>query len=176
MTVTRTNPFIASIKERYRLNKMGSTKETWHFVLDLAGSGVHYRPGDSIGIFPENDLKKVEDILASIRCAPDTMVHDTRSGNTFSLKDSLLKKCNISSFSHKLVLLLSEKVQNSKKRSYKHFLGKTKGSCFLRWQRSMMYASYYGSILLYIFLLKNLSRRCNPCSLGFILLLLHSLT
>ena len=61
----RTNPFIAKLVSRERLNKTGSTKETWNVVVDLAGSGLVYRPGDSFGIFPQNDPKLVDAILTS---------------------------------------------------------------------------------------------------------------
>ena len=37
------------------LNGRGSNKETRHLELSLEGSGLTFEPGDSLGIYPEND-------------------------------------------------------------------------------------------------------------------------
>jgi len=44
---TKDRPFPARISENRLLNKPGSAKETRHFVIDLRGSGLHYKAGDS---------------------------------------------------------------------------------------------------------------------------------
>ncbi len=54
---------------RTRLNKHGSTKETWHIDLDLADAGIDYTVGDSLGIFPNNDPALVDAVIASARRA-----------------------------------------------------------------------------------------------------------
>lgn len=60
---SKDNPFPAKITENRMLNKPGSAKETRHFVVDLAGSGLHYKAGDSLGVFPRNRGSEVEEIL-----------------------------------------------------------------------------------------------------------------
>jgi len=47
-------PFPALMTENRLLTKPGSAKETRHLVVDLAGSGLHYKAGDSLGVFPSN--------------------------------------------------------------------------------------------------------------------------
>jgi len=61
---SRTHPFEAEIIERINLNSSRSTTETWHLELSLAGSGIAYEPGDSLGFLPRNDPKLVDEVLA----------------------------------------------------------------------------------------------------------------
>jgi sulfite reductase (NADPH) flavoprotein alpha-component len=83
------------MRERYLLNKPGSTKETYHIVLDTSGMNIPFKVGDSIGIFPDNDEELVDQIIKALGCKPNVTVLD-RAQNAFSLRDYLLKKANIS--------------------------------------------------------------------------------
>ncbi len=47
------NAFAARILERRRLNS--SDPAAWHLQLDIAGSGMAYRAGDTLHVVPEND-------------------------------------------------------------------------------------------------------------------------
>lgn len=47
------NAFAARILERRRLNS--SDPAAWHLQLDIAGSGMAYRAGDTLHLVPEND-------------------------------------------------------------------------------------------------------------------------
>ena len=58
-----TNPYIANLSEKLVLNGTGSQKETWHFEIDLTGSGVRYEVGDALGVVPKNDIALVDDFL-----------------------------------------------------------------------------------------------------------------
>jgi sulfite reductase (NADPH) flavoprotein alpha-component len=60
---SKDQPFLAKIVENRALNKPGSAKETRHVVIDLAGSGLNYKAGDSLGVFPTNRASEVEEIL-----------------------------------------------------------------------------------------------------------------
>jgi sulfite reductase (NADPH) flavoprotein alpha-component len=57
------NPFPSTLKRRVLLNKEGSNKETLHLELCLAGSGLEYRPGDSLAIIPANSPQAVGQVL-----------------------------------------------------------------------------------------------------------------
>src|SRR5688572_261380 len=57
------HPFMAKVTENRLLNKAGSAKETRHFIVDTTGSGMHYKAGDSLGIFPSNRPSDVQEIL-----------------------------------------------------------------------------------------------------------------
>src|SRR3954467_2529266 len=60
---SKDRPFPAKLTENRLLNKPGSAKETRHFVVDLRGSGLHYKAGDSLGIFPSKRREEVDEIL-----------------------------------------------------------------------------------------------------------------
>jgi sulfite reductase (NADPH) flavoprotein alpha-component len=72
---SRTRPFEAEITERIRLSGSRSSSETWHLELSLAGSGLTYEPGDSLGFVPRNDPALVDAVLAASGLAGDTTLH-----------------------------------------------------------------------------------------------------
>ena len=57
------HPFPAKLKENRLLNKPGSHKETRHLVIDISGSDLHYKVGDSLGVFPTNRPSEVDEII-----------------------------------------------------------------------------------------------------------------
>ncbi|MCB1213251.1 MAG: sulfite reductase [Chlamydiia bacterium] len=64
MAHNRSNPFFSRILDRRRLNASSSDKVTMHLTLDLAGSGITYRPGDSVAVVPVNSPELVERTLS----------------------------------------------------------------------------------------------------------------
>ena len=67
----REAPVAARFLGRRRLNGDGSAKDTWHIDLDLDGTGIDYRVGDSLGIVPANDVGLVDQIIAMLGVARD---------------------------------------------------------------------------------------------------------
>jgi len=63
---SRDNPVCATFLSRKLLNKPGSQKETWHIEIDLAGTEIDYAVGDSLGIFPGNDLALVDAVISAL--------------------------------------------------------------------------------------------------------------
>ena len=55
------------------LTRLGSTKDARHVVIDLAESGLTYKPGDSIGLAAPNDPDLVEATLAALDANGDEM-------------------------------------------------------------------------------------------------------
>jgi sulfite reductase (NADPH) flavoprotein alpha-component len=68
---SKANPFPAEITESINLNGSRSTKQTIHLELSLAGSGLSFAPGDSLGIAPQNDPEIVESVLRAARLDGD---------------------------------------------------------------------------------------------------------
>ena len=64
---SRKNPFLAELTRHDRLTGPGSLKDTRHFVLNLAGSGLTYTPGDSLGAFGRNSPELVEEVIGVAR-------------------------------------------------------------------------------------------------------------
>ncbi|WP_129794370.1 assimilatory sulfite reductase (NADPH) flavoprotein subunit [Sphingosinicella sp. CPCC 101087] len=65
------NPFQATIIDNIPIVGRGSSKETRHIEIDLAGSGLSHEPGDSLGIAAANDPQLVERILEAVGLAAD---------------------------------------------------------------------------------------------------------
>jgi len=62
---SRARPFEAEVTERVRLSGSRSSSDTWHVELSLAGAGIEYEPGDSLGLVPVNDPRLADAILAT---------------------------------------------------------------------------------------------------------------
>lgn len=74
VTYNRKNPFQATVLENIQLNGRGSAKQTYHIELSLEGSGLHYQPGDTLGVWVENHASLVEGLLAFKKFNPDTLL------------------------------------------------------------------------------------------------------
>jgi sulfite reductase (NADPH) flavoprotein alpha-component len=85
---SRTNPFKAEVLENINLNGRGSNKETHHLELSLTGSGLTYKPGDSLGIYPENDPVLVEQLLDVLPWGPEEKVTVNKQGETLTLLEA----------------------------------------------------------------------------------------
>jgi sulfite reductase (NADPH) flavoprotein alpha-component len=68
------NPFPATIIDNLVLTGRGSSKETRHAELSLAGSGIAFQPGDALGILPRNDPQLIETLLGQLSLSADTSV------------------------------------------------------------------------------------------------------
>jgi sulfite reductase (NADPH) flavoprotein alpha-component len=68
---SRDNPATAAFLSRVRLNKGNSEKETWHLDFDLSECGLDYVPGDSFGLYPTNDSKLVDAVIAALHVTPE---------------------------------------------------------------------------------------------------------
>lgn len=88
-TYSRTNPFRAEVLDNLNLNGRGSNKETRHLELSLEGSGISFEPGDSLGIYPENDPELVNLLLQELNWNPDESVTINKQGEILSVKDAL---------------------------------------------------------------------------------------
>jgi len=60
---TKDNPLPAKLLENRVLNKDGSGKDTRHLVVDIAGSGLTYAVGDSLGVYASNRPQIVDELI-----------------------------------------------------------------------------------------------------------------
>jgi sulfite reductase (NADPH) flavoprotein alpha-component len=60
----------------HRLTGDGSAKDVRHVVLDLAGSGLSYEPGDSLSVAAPNDPALVEAVLGALGAAGDAALRE----------------------------------------------------------------------------------------------------
>jgi sulfite reductase (NADPH) flavoprotein alpha-component len=71
---SKDQPFPATLTENRLLNQPGSAKETRHFVVDLGMSGLSYKAGDSLGVYPSNRPEEVAELLARLGATGDEPV------------------------------------------------------------------------------------------------------
>lgn len=81
------NPFAATITDNLVLTGRGSSKETRHIELSLAGSGLSFEPGDALGVMPRNDPAHVRDLLDALGIDPAEAV--TVKGETLQLAEAM---------------------------------------------------------------------------------------
>jgi len=68
---TAENPIEAEVATLVNLNGTGSTRETWHVEFAVDDPAFVYKPGDAIGLYPENDPALAEDMLKAVGLAGD---------------------------------------------------------------------------------------------------------
>src|SRR4051794_5234737 len=97
------------------LNKPGSAKETRHFVVDITGSGMQYKSGDSLGVFPTNRESEVREVLERLGATGDEPVSPAtlRLSAPIPLREALTSKLALSKPSRKAVELLAARATDA---------------------------------------------------------------
>lgn len=115
--------YSAGILSRKLLNKPGSIKQTYQIILDIKESGLKFIPGDCLGVMPENDPSIVslcikhmhaednDQIIApnkneTIKDSEAKSLSEDNNSNTYTLKEYLTKKVNITKVKSPLLKLL----------------------------------------------------------------------
>lgn len=108
---TKDNPFPSRITENRVLNNPGSAKETRHFVVNLTGSNLSYKAGDSLGIFSTNRESDVEELLKLLNATGEELVSPAmlRLEEPISLREALSSRLALAKPTAKLIKLLAEK-------------------------------------------------------------------
>lgn len=78
---SRSHPFRAEVLENVNLNGRGSARETRHLELSLEGSGLVYEPGDSLGVYPHNHPRLVDEIIAEMGWDAQENVNTGKNGS-----------------------------------------------------------------------------------------------
>lgn len=109
---SKSNPFMATIKEKVRINGKDSDKEVYHLVLSLYDSGLEYQPGDSVGIFTKNPDQLVELILQQAQFDPEKSI--TIDEKELSIRDALTHHLEITVLTFDLLSRYQALSQDSK--------------------------------------------------------------
>lgn len=83
----RKNPFPAKMVVNRLLTDASSSKETRHYEISIAGSGLAYEAGDALCVVPTNCPELVADIIKAIGCTGDE--DEPVNGELMSLKAAL---------------------------------------------------------------------------------------
>jgi len=92
------NPFLSEVYDNVILNGEGSVKETIHVELSLAGSGLHYEPGDALAVLPTNCPSMIKDVLNAAKLAGTEEVEVKGLGKKL-LADALREDYDITALS-----------------------------------------------------------------------------
>ena len=109
---SKDHPFPARLTENQLLNKPGSHKETRHMAVDIAGSDLQYKVGDSLGVFPTNRKNEVDEILMRLGASGDEAVSPAmlKLAAPIPLRDALTSRLALAKPTRKIVETLAAKV------------------------------------------------------------------
>jgi sulfite reductase (NADPH) flavoprotein alpha-component len=113
---TKDNPLAAKLLENRVLNKDGSSKDTRHLVIDIAGSGLTYKVGDSLGIFPSNRPQLVEEVIELLGATGNEPVLPARLTAAISLRDALTTKVSLSGPTRKILETIAARTTDPKEK------------------------------------------------------------
>jgi sulfite reductase (NADPH) flavoprotein alpha-component len=113
---SRKNPFLAELVRHDRLTKDGSAKDTRHFVLSLAGSGLTYTPGDSLGVFGRHSPELVEEVIGLLGFNGGDEVNDPK-GQPTTFRQALLRDYTCNRANRKMMVALAERIPQGEQRN-----------------------------------------------------------
>ena len=108
-TYSKENPFPALVTENRLLNKPGSAKDTRHFVISIAGSGLSYKAGDSLGVFPSNSPAIVAELLSVLGASGSEPVMLPKATAPIAFAEALASKVALAGPTRKIVETLAAK-------------------------------------------------------------------
>ena len=74
VAATRETPSAAELLGNQRLTTRDSARDIRHLELSLQGSGLHYEPGDALGVWPRNSPVLVEAVLDTLGLDGDGVI------------------------------------------------------------------------------------------------------
>jgi sulfite reductase (NADPH) flavoprotein alpha-component len=122
----RDAPVPARLVSSAPLTGANAEKETRHVVFDLAGTGLRYAPGDSLGVWPQNNPDEVELLIAILRAKGSEAV-TLASGAVVSAREALSRECDLRMPSTELYALLAAEAGDDVDRSRLAALAKDDG-------------------------------------------------
>ncbi|HZL11925.1 MAG TPA: flavodoxin domain-containing protein [Prolixibacteraceae bacterium] len=101
----------AIVKEKLRLNE-GSPTETYHIALAVEDSDFRYLPGDTVGIFPENQDELADQILRQLNVSPEKVI--SFENKSIPFRKLLTTQFELTAISKKLLENYQKRTQNPK--------------------------------------------------------------
>ncbi|MFA6962480.1 MAG: sulfite reductase subunit alpha [Opitutaceae bacterium] len=116
---SKDHPFPAKVTENRLLNKAGSAKDTRHFAVNLGDSGLSYKAGDSLGVFPTNRPIEVAEILEKLGTTGDELVSPAmlKLATPITLHEALSHRLALGSPTAKIINTLFAKATDANEKS-----------------------------------------------------------
>jgi sulfite reductase (NADPH) flavoprotein alpha-component len=102
---SRERPVLARLIEARPLCRDGSDKDVRHVALDISGTALTYRPGDSLGIVPRLNPILVRAVLDRLGATGEEMV--AVDGEAVALREALASRVDIARPSEDAIALLA---------------------------------------------------------------------
>ena len=109
----KNNPFRAKLVDRRRLCSKASLKDTQHFSVLLDGSGLTYKCGDSLGVFPTNNAQAVAALLKAAGFTGTESVTIPKDTTAITLKEALTNRLALNGPTYKFVQLLHDRATDA---------------------------------------------------------------
>jgi len=109
----KNNPFPARLVDRRRLSAASSQKDTQHFSVSLVGSGLTYKCGDSLGVFPANNPQTVTAVLKAAGFTGEEQVTIPKDTAPIPLLQALSKRLSLNGPTYKFAQLLHDRVTDA---------------------------------------------------------------
>lgn len=94
------------VRENRILSKPGSSKETRHFAVGIAGSGLTYKAGDSLGVYPTNRASEVDELLRLLGATGQEPVMLPKATAAITLQQALTSKLALGGPTSKILTTL----------------------------------------------------------------------
>lgn len=104
-THSREQPFAATVLANQRIVARDSVRDVRHVELSLEGSGLHYQPGDALGVWPHNPPALVEQWLEALQL--DGTQDVTHQGRVLPLRQWLSCEREITRLSRPFIAALA---------------------------------------------------------------------
>jgi len=102
---SREQPFMAAVLANHRIVARDSERDVRHIELSLEGSGLHYEPGDALGVWPRNPPALVEQWLDALRLDGAQIV--THQDRTLALRQWLAHEREITRLNRPFIAALA---------------------------------------------------------------------
>ena len=103
---------MAKVVDSYTISE-GSGKETNHYVFSIKGSGIRYKSGDAMGLFPKNNEQLVKDTIVKLRAKRSDLV-STGDMDETTLENALMHRFVIHRAGKKFLAMVHEKLGKGK--------------------------------------------------------------
>lgn len=113
----KNNPFHAKLVDRRRLSSPASQKDTQHFSVSLSGSGLTYKCGDSLGVYPVNNPKAVDALLTAAGFSGNESITIPKDTSSMSLREALSKRLSLNAPTYKFVQCLHDRATDAGQKS-----------------------------------------------------------
>ncbi len=107
---TKQNPYTAELSISQKITGRDSAKDVRHIEIDLGESGLTYQVGDALGVWFENDVELVAELISELDLSANDSV--TVAGEAFSLKEVLTSKFEITQTAVNFITFWAEQSQN----------------------------------------------------------------